>query len=217
MGAGSRHSLSRERTTDWWSRPRWPDGRIISSLDDGIPHWIRFLAIAPLFVWVWVLGRFGFPVAATVPDAPLVLVSLLLAAACCWLESNRRLWALVDASSPAMEGGAPRLTAASDTRRLWPSARWPDGRYVGGGGRMAETLKWLGLLLTIAATWVLGSFDVAAIDVVDRWARLDWVLTVPMGILGIVSNSRVRALAASAAAEGPAWRPTARMTQRSVP
>lgn len=166
------------------------------------------LAIAPLFVWFWVLGRSGFPVVATVPDAPLVLVSLLLAAACCWLESNRRLWALVDASSPAIEDDAPQFTAASDTRRLWPSARWSDGRHVGGGDRTAETLKWLGLLLTIAATWVFGSFDVAAIDVVDRWARLDWVLTVPMGILGIVSNSRVRALAASAAEEGPAWRPS---------
>lgn len=203
----SLHSPSRERTTNWWSRPRWPDGRIISPLDDGIPHWVRFFATALLFVWVWILGRSGFPVAATVPDAPLVLVSLLLAAACCWLESTRRLWALVDASSPATEGDAPRFAAASDAPRLWPSARWPDGRHVGGGDRTAEALKWLGILLTVAATWVFGSFDVAAIDVVDRWARLDWVLTVPMGILGIVSSSRVQALAARAAAEGSAWQP----------
>lgn len=206
MRVDARHGRS-DGGTSVWRRPRWPDGRLISPLDDGIPHWVRVLAIAPFIVWIWMIGRSGFPVSETVPDAPMVVVSLLIAAACCWLESNRRLWALADASPPAVGGDTHVIAAASDTRRLWPSARWPDGRYVGGGDRIAEALKWLGVSLGTVAAWVFGSVDIAGVDIGHWWTGLGSLLTVPMGVLGWVSNSRVRALAESGTAESAGRQP----------
>lgn len=205
MSVGARHGPG-EAGTSVWRRPRWPDGRLISPLDDGIPHWVRVLAIAPLFVWIWVLGQTAFPVPVTVPHAPMVLVSLLFAIACCWLESNRRFRELADASPPPAGGEAPRFDAATATQTLWPAARWPDGRHVGGDDRIAEALKWLGVSLGVAASWVFGSVYVAGADAGDWWTNMEWLLTVPVGILGFVSNSRIRALAENAASEGPEGR-----------
>lgn len=206
MRVDARHGPS-DGGTSVWRRPRWPDGRIISPLDDGIPHWIRVLAVAPLMVWIWMAGQSGSLVSATVPDAPMVLVSLLIAAVCCWLESNRRFWALAEASPPAVVGDAQLLTAASDTRTLWPLARWPDGRYVGGGDRVAEVLKWFGLSLGMAAIWVFGSVDVAGVDIGHWWAGPGSLLTAPTAVLGWVSSTRVRALAESATAEDAGRQP----------
>ena len=205
MGAGYRHGPSGQGTSVW-RRPRWPDGRLISPLDDGIPQWFRVVAFALGIVGIWLIGQSGRPFSATVPYAPLVLVSLLIAAACCWVVSNTRLWALPDAAPLAVEGEASRFAAGLVSHRLWRPARWPDGRHVGGGDRIAEAFRWSSVALVIAADWVFGSVDVAGIDIGDRWAGAAVLLCSPVWLLAFVSNRRIVALAESAAAEGPEWR-----------
>ena len=204
MGAGSRHGCS-DRGASTWRRPRWPDGRLISPLDDGIQRWVRVIALASGIVGFWLYGQSGRPVSATLPYAGLVLVLLLTAAVCCWLVSNTRLWALAGATSPAVASATPRFATAPVSQRLWRPARWPDGRYVGGGDGIAGALRWLGVSLLIAADWVFGSMDVAGIDVGERWASVIVLVFSPVWLLAFVSNRRIVALAKSAAAEGSEW------------
>ena len=210
MRAGYRHGPSGQRTSVW-RRARWPDGRLISPLDDGIPRWVRVIAFAPAIVGIWLVGQSGLPVSGTVPFAPLVLVALVVLAACCWLLSNARLWALTEAAPPAeVEGRTARFAASPVSHRLWRPARWPDGRRVGGGDWVAVTLTWAGVALVIAADWVLGSMDVAGIDIADRWASVAVLVSLPASLLAFVSNRRIVALAESAAAEGPGWQASSR-------
>ena len=74
-------------------------------------------------------GQSGLPFSATVPYAPLVLVLLVMVAVCCWLVSNRRFWALVDAaSSPAV---ASETSGSSQPRSREDCGALPDGRTAG--------------------------------------------------------------------------------------
>lgn len=205
MGAGHRHGPSGRRTSVW-RRACWPDGRLISSLDDGIQKWIRVAAVASAIVGIWLFGQSGRPVSVTVPYAQLVVAALVVLAACCLLLANARLRALAEAAPSPGRRQNGSIRRWSGLARAVRPVRWPDGRHVGGGDRISEAAIWLGVALMMAADWVFGRMNIAGIDLGDQWAsRLGVVLCLLPVLLLIVSNRRIVALAESAAAEGPEW------------
>lgn len=205
MRVGSRHGPS-DGGTSVWRRPRWPDGRLMSPLDDGIPPRVRVIVYALAFVGFWSYGQPGSILNATIPFVPVVLVLLLIVALCCWLVWNGRLWALVDAaSSPLVVSDTPSFTPAPGLQRLWRPARWPDGRYVGGGDRIAQAAGSLCGLSLLAAGWALGTMNVAGLPASSGWWSVGALLCLPMILLSAVSSRRLTSLAKNAAAEDPAW------------
>ena len=197
--------MSATRGTSIWRRPRWPDGRLMSSLDDGIPPPVRVIVYALTFTGFWSYGQPGSPLSATVPFAPVALVLLLMAAGCCWLVLNGRLWALVDTkSSPLVASNTSSFTPATGLQRLWRPARWPDGRYVGGGNRIAGAAGFLGALALLASGWVLGTMNVAGLDASSVLGSVGVLLCFPTCLLSFVSSRKLTALAESAATEDPA-------------
>lgn len=180
----------------------------MSPLDDGIPQPVRVIVYALAFAGCWSYGQPGSLLNATVPfvPVPVILALLLIGALCCWLVSNGRFWALADAeSSPLVEGGRSSFTPAPGLQRLWRPARWPDGRYVGGGDRVAVAASCLSALSLLATGWVLGTMNVAGLAASSIWWSVGVLLCFPTVLLSFVSSRRLTALAESAASEGPAW------------
>ena len=205
MRVGSRHGPG-DGGTSVWRRPRWPDGRLMSPLDDGIPPVVRVIVYALAFVGCWSYGQPGSVLNATVPFVPVVLVLLLIVALCCWLVLNGRLWALVDAAlSPLVASDTSSFTPAPGLQRLWRPARWPDGRYVGGGDRIAQAAGSLGGLSLLAAGWVLGTMNVAGLVASSVWWSVGVLLCLPMILLSVVSSRRLTASAENAVGEDDAW------------
>ncbi len=205
MRAGSRHGPG-DGGTSVWRRPRWPDGRLMSPFDDRIPPVVRVIVYALAFVGFWSYGQPGSVLNATVPFAPVVLVLLLIVALCCWLVSNGRLWALADAApSPLVASDMSLFTPAAGLQRLWRPARWPDGRYVGGGDRIAVTASCLSALSLLATGWVLGTTNVAGLAASSVWWSVGVLLCLPMILLSAVSSRRLTTLAEDAVGEDDAW------------
>ena len=197
---GHRRSSGR-RSSRWWRRPRWPDSRFVSPLDDGIPLWLRLLVLVLLLAGIWWHGQTGFPVSVDVPFAALVLAVLLGVAVGCWLVSNGRLRALAHAQSQmAAVDEAPPRTPSSP--RWWRTARWPDGRYVSGGDGVASTVLWIGYLSVLAAAWVLGRMGIPDAGIDDSWGSLGILLILPACLMGLASSRRALGLAEGGAAHG---------------
>ena len=184
----------------WWRAPRWPDGRLISPLDVGVPLWVLGIVVLLVAGAMWLLGQTGLPTSLTVPRAGLVLAVLAVASAACLVASNVRRWRLSQElwrSTVADDRAASAWAAPS--LRWWRPARWPDGLYVA-DGLIANTLAVLGVCSILAAAWVFGGAGVIETGVGNRWGSLAPVLVLPASLTAFVTSRRAMTLAERSAA-----------------
>lgn len=187
---------------NWWDRPRWADGRLISPRDDGIALWIKFLSWGSAAIGFWLLGLAGSPISATVPGAPLVVMLIVAVAAGAARVVTGRAHSLVERGPWDAASLQYVLQHADGSESRWRPARWPDGRYVVAGDAASFAAGFIAAAFTMLALWLLGQMSVQGVSVAQWWEIVALAMMLPFSIVGMVSNRRLKALAAEDAAAG---------------